>query len=54
MLFSNKCLAQVTLNKFETDFDNFDISQSEAFSGNFGLSQSISGYLVISQRTISG
>ena len=46
VLFSNKCLPQVTLNKFQTNLNYFDLSYPEAISSNFGLSRYISaGYL---------
>ena len=52
VLFSNKCLAQVTLNKFQTHSNYFNLSDSEAISSYFGLSQSISVHLVISQDNL--
>ena len=44
MLFSNKYICQVTLHKFQTNLNNFDLNQSKAIYNYFRLFWSISAY----------
>ena len=48
VLFSKKCLAQVILNKFQTNSNYFDLNHSETFSTYFVTSNSFLGYLIVS------
>ena len=45
VVFSIKCLTQVTLNKFQINSNYFDPIYSEAISSYFGLTWAISLYL---------